>query len=63
MGRKPGERVMEVLEGRAEAVSGEFTSQDILDLLWASDRLGVSLSSELQGLLRDQQKKRKRKIP
>jgi hypothetical protein len=54
---------MGLLEGRAEAISGEFTSQDFLDLLWAYDRLGLSLSSELQGLLRDEQTKRERKMP
>ena len=32
-GKEAGERVMELLEGRAEAISGEFTSQNILDLL------------------------------
>jgi hypothetical protein len=57
MGRKPGERVMGLLEGRAEAISGEFTSQGIQDLLWAYDKLGFSLSSQLHSRLMDQETK------
>ena len=35
-----------------------FTSRGVSDLLWAYDKLGVS--SELQGLQRDQKKKRQK---
>ena len=37
MGRKQGERVMGLLEGRAEAISGEFNSrQNVANTLWAA---------------------------
>ena len=35
MGTKPGERMMGQLERRAEAISGEFNSQDVANTLWA----------------------------
>jgi hypothetical protein len=48
---------MGLLEGRAEAISGEFTSQGIQDLRRAYDKFEFSLSSQLQGLLMDQESK------
>jgi hypothetical protein len=35
MGTKPGERMMGKLERRAEAISGEFNSQNVANTLWA----------------------------
>jgi hypothetical protein len=35
MKRRPGERMMELLEGRVEAISGEFKSQEVSSVLWA----------------------------
>jgi hypothetical protein len=35
MGTKPGERMMGQLERRAEAISGEFNSQEVANTLWA----------------------------
>ena len=35
MGTKPGERMMGQLERRAEAISGEFNSQEVAKTLWA----------------------------
>jgi len=35
MGRKLGERMMGQLEGRAEAMSGEFSSQAVANMLWS----------------------------
>jgi hypothetical protein len=35
MGRKPGERMMGQVEGQAEAISGEFNSQEVANTLWS----------------------------
>jgi len=41
MGMKPGERLMGLLEGRAEAISGEFTTQEVASTLWATSFLSI----------------------
>jgi hypothetical protein len=40
MGTKPEERMMEQLERRAEAISGEFSSQAVANTLWAYATMG-----------------------
>jgi hypothetical protein len=40
MGRKSGERQTGLLEGRAEAISGEFNSQAVANTLWAYATMG-----------------------
>jgi hypothetical protein len=40
MGRQPGERVMGLLERRAEAISGEFNSQDVRQMRFAYETMG-----------------------
>jgi hypothetical protein len=45
MGTKPGERMMGQLERRAEAISGEFNSQDIANTLWATCFFSVYFES------------------
>jgi hypothetical protein len=40
MGRQPGERVMGLLEGRAEAISGEFKPQAVHQMRFAYQTMG-----------------------
>jgi hypothetical protein len=49
MGTKPGERMMGQLERRAEAISGEFNSQNVANTLWAVTffRIQFNLSPRL----------------
>jgi hypothetical protein len=56
MGTKPGERMMGQLERRAEAISGDFTSQNMVVLRWACSSLGLSLSSHLEEVLASQER-------
>ena len=44
---KPGERVMALLEGWAQAVAGEFQSQDIANKLWAYAKMGTDIANTL----------------
>jgi hypothetical protein len=37
---KPGKRLMGLLEGQAEAMSGKFTSQGVANTLWAYATMG-----------------------
>jgi hypothetical protein len=49
MGTKPGDRMMGQLERRAEAISGEFNSQEVANTLWAVTffRIQFNLSPRL----------------
>ena len=49
MGIKPGAGVMGQLEGRAEAISGEFNSQDVANTLWAFATMGTKLGERMMG--------------
>ncbi len=40
MERKPGERVMGLLKGRTEAISGKFTPQTVSQMRFAYDTKG-----------------------
>jgi hypothetical protein len=51
MGRKPGERMMGLLEGRAEVMSGDFNSQNVANTLWAFWTLGTKPGERMMGLL------------
>jgi hypothetical protein len=51
MGTKPGERMMRQLERRAEAISGEFNSQDIANTLWALATMGTKPGERMMGQL------------
>ena len=54
MGRKPGERVMGLLEGRAEAISGELKPKSVANTLWAYATMGRQAGEQLTGLLERQ---------
>jgi hypothetical protein len=47
----PGERMMGQLERRAEAMSGEFNSQDVANTLWAFATMGTKPGERMMGLL------------
>ena len=51
MGRKPGERVTGLLEGRAEAMSGELKPKSVANTLWAYATMGRQAGEQLTGLL------------
>jgi hypothetical protein len=48
--------MMGQLERRAEAISGDFTSQNMVVLRWACSSLGLSLSSHLEEVLASQER-------
>jgi hypothetical protein len=49
--RKPGERVMGLLEGRTESISGELKPQNDANTLWTYATLGRKLGERVMGLL------------
>ena len=51
MGMKPGERLMGLLEGRAEAIAGEFNPQEVANTLWAYATIGRQPGERVMGLL------------
>jgi hypothetical protein len=51
MGSKPGERMMGLLEGRAEAIAGEFSSQHVANVLWAYAKMARKPGERMMGLL------------
>ena len=50
MGRKPGERLMGLLEQRI-AISGEFNSQHVANTLWSFATMGRKPGERMMGLL------------
>jgi hypothetical protein len=42
---------MGLLEGRAEAISGEFKPQEVANTLWAFDKMGRKPGKWMMGLL------------
>jgi hypothetical protein len=51
MGTKYGERMMGQLERRTEAISGEFNTQDVANLLWAFTTMGTKPGDRMMGQL------------
>jgi hypothetical protein len=51
MGRKPGDQLMELLDGQMETISGDFKSQHVSDTLWAYARMRRKPGERLMGLL------------
>jgi hypothetical protein len=51
MGRKPGERVMGLLEGRAEVISGELNSQTVANTVWTYATIRRKPGDRVMGLL------------
>ena len=51
MGREPGAGVMRKLEGRAEAVAGTFSAQNVASTLWAYATLGREPGADLMRVL------------
>ncbi len=45
MGRKPGQRLIGLLEGRTEVISGEFNPKDIANTVWVYSTMGKNSSS------------------
>jgi hypothetical protein len=49
MGRKSGERMMGLLEGRVETISGEFNVQTVANTLWAYATIGGKTVESVNG--------------
>ena len=48
---KPSETLLLALEGRAEAISGEFKPQDVANTLWAYATMGRKPGGRMMGIL------------
>jgi hypothetical protein len=55
--RKPGERLIGLLERWAEAKSGAFNSQKVANTLWEYATMGRQLGEGLLGKLEEQMKR------
>ena len=54
--RKPGKRLIGLLERWAEAISGEFNSQEVANTLWEDATMGMQPGEGLLGKLEEQMK-------
>jgi hypothetical protein len=51
MGRKPGECLMGLLEGRVETITGEFNPEGVANTMWTYAKMGRKPGERLMGLL------------